>query len=234
MKKYVYFIYFLVIGLLFAACSTDTNDNSKGDGIKWDNEPTGTLSVNNSTLMDIVLFRGQVPTTTSILGGVRGSSTKTFDLTNVVDDFDIGGYMVLRGMTINEYNNNKSNLSNAKIEYSEIITYGLGKSYSAKINPSYFGNYCFRVNNTGQTGVELRKDSPNGEKISYIPPFATNYTIYSNSANTITVYPVYLFYNKAMHELISILPDSIEDSVSISPRHITDASIITYIFSNDL
>lgn len=233
MKKFFYFVFLLIIGLSFAACPGDTGDNgenSETDGIKWDNEPGGTLDVRNNSLNDIVLFTGQLPSSSSILGGVRKSSDKTFDISVFVDDFASGGYMLVRGMTIDEYKKNKSNLASAKVEYSAFVIYGQGMRYRAEINSSSFGDYCFKVTNTSRFGIELRKDSPDGEKISYLHPMAANITVYTNSADAITVFPIYLYYNQNIHQLTTFTPTSQEDTVSVIPRNISNGNVTTYSF----
>jgi len=225
-RTFVRFALCMIIILIFTACQ-DTDDNEEVDSIKWENESNGTINVVNNTLSDMVLFRG-TPANDTILGGIRKSSSKTFDISGVVDDFDLGGYMILRGMTVNEYDKNKSNLANAKAEYTTLVTYGKEINYRTEINPAFFGDYGFKVTNTGRIGIELRQDSPDGAKISYIPPMSVNYAVYINSANPITVYPVYLIYNQTTHQLTSFTPTSIEDTVSIAPRLITDGNVMTY------
>jgi len=232
MKKFVYFVLFLIISFIFTACS-DTNDNNENllaDGIKWDNEPDGTLEVQNNSLNDIVLFHGQILTVSSILGGIRKSSAKTFDISAFVDDFATGGYMIVRGLTIDEYNKNKSNLTNAKIEYTAMVLYRKGTRFKTEINPAYLGGYCFKVNNTSRIGIELRKNNLDGERINYIPPMAYNYTIYTNSAEIITVFPVYIIYNKLTKTITYFKSNANEESVTVSPKPLTDTSAAVYSF----
>jgi len=224
----------LILGLILGFAGCPEPNTGDGDGsIKWDNEPSGTLTVLNNVSKDMVLFQGQTPTSSSILGGVKASSTKTFDISDDVDDFNIGGYIVLRGMTLDEYEKNKSNLSNAKVEYSAMATYGQGKKFRAEINPAYAGDYYFKVTNGGKIGIELRKDSPDGEKIGYLPSLATNYALYASSSNSMTVFPVYVFYSKVTKQVTTIKPSSFGDTASVGPRPVTDSSVSTIRFPND-
>jgi len=211
----------------------DEDNKTESDGINWDNEPSGTLTILNNVTKDMVIFQGQNPSSTNILGGVKASSTKTFDISDDVDDFDIGGYIILRGMTLDEYNKNKSNLSTAKVEYSAMATYGQGKKFRAEISPSYTGDYYFKVTNGGKIGIELRKDSPDGEKIGYLPALATNYALYSSTSNSMTVFPVYVYYSKISKQVTTIKPSSFGDSASVGPRPVTDNSVSTIRFPND-
>jgi hypothetical protein len=247
MRKMLKFTAFLlVLGLILglAGCpdpndgnnnnnNNNNNNQNQGDGIKWDNEPSGTLTVLNNTSKDMVVFQGQTPSANSILGGVKAQTTKTFDISDDVDDFDVGGYIILRGMTLDEYTKNKSNLATAKVEYSAMATYGQGKKFRTEISPSYTGDYYFKVTNGGRIGIELRKDSPDGEKIGYLPALATNYALYSSTSNSMTVFPVYVFYSNVSKTVTTIKPTSFADSVSVGPRPVTDSSVSTVRFPND-
>ena len=113
----------------------------------------------------MVIFQGQTPTINNILGGVRGGASRDIDVSSHVTDFGVGGFMILRGITLDQYNANKSNLSLARIEYSAMATYGQGKKFRTEIMPNYMGDYAYRVTNIGRIGMELRKDSPDGEKV---------------------------------------------------------------------
>jgi hypothetical protein len=225
----------LVLGL--AGCPVE-NDGGKDDGggtdnIKWSNEPSGTLTVLNNTSKDMVLFQGQTPTVSSILGGVKANTTKTFDISDDVDGFDVGGYIILRGMSSDEYKKNKSNLTNAKIEYSAMATYGQGKKFRTEINPAYSGDYYFRVTNGGRIGIELRKNSPDGEKIGYLPALATGYSLYSSSSANITIFPVYVFFSNVTKQVTTIRSTSFVESASVGPRPVTDNTFAAIRFPND-
>lgn len=223
----------LIVGCPNPAGDSDGDGNGDGNGINWPPEPNGTLTVLNNTTKDMVIFQGQTPSNATILGGVRAGVTKTFDISDDVDDFDVGGYIILRGMTLDEYTANKSNLSAAKAEYSAMATYGQGKKFRAEINPAYSGDFYFKVTNAGRIGMELRKDSPDGEKIGYLPALATNYALYSNTSNSMTIFPVYVFYSNTTKRVTTIRATSFAESASVGPRPVTDQSVAVVRFPND-
>jgi hypothetical protein len=105
---------------------------------------------------------------------------------NPANDTETGGTGGGDGISLAEYDANKSNLANAKVEYSAMATYGQGKKFRAEISPAYTGDFYYKVTNGGRIGMELRKDSPDGEKIGYLPALATNYALYSNTSNDMT------------------------------------------------
>jgi hypothetical protein len=233
---------FLVMGcdLLNGNDDKDTKGNQTGtgtntdpdvqEGVSFKDEPNGTLTVLNNTSKDMVIFQGQTPQASSILGGVKALSQRTLDISDDVSDFSVGGYMILRGMTLDEYTKNKTNLSLGKVEYSAMATYGQNKKYRAEISSAYTGDYYFKVTNGGRIGIELRKDSPDGEKIGYLPALATNYLVYAAAPNSITVYPVYVYYSNLTREVTTIKPASWADSASIGPRPVNDNSVSTIRF----
>ncbi|MDR1127501.1 MAG: hypothetical protein LBL06_05170 [Treponema sp.] len=208
------------------------NDNVS-DGIDWQGSANGTLAVVNDTPSDMVLFQGQTPLPSSILGGVRATSKITIDLSTKVDDFNVGGYIIIRGMKLSEYQAHKNNLANAKVDYSAMATYGQGRKYQANISPNWTGEYYYKVTNKGRLGIELHKDSPDGEKIGYLPALATNYTLYASSTDSYTIYPVYVFYNKMTNEVTPFKPQSLGATASIGPRPVTDNTVATVQFPAD-
>jgi len=202
--------------------------------INWNNEANGTLTITNNVSNDMIIFMGLTPSFNNILGGVRGeSTTKTFDISDDVYDFNAGGYMILRGMSNDEYNAHKENLSQAKIEYSAMATYGADKKFKTVINPSYTGDYAYRVTNLGRIGMELRKDSPDGEKIGYLPALSSNMLLYADSADGFTVYPVYVYYSRTTDQVTTLKPTTQFETTNVSPQLATGGQILAYTFPAD-
>jgi hypothetical protein len=226
----------LLVSLAFAGCPTGDNGNGNGNGsdnIKWTPDANGTLNVSNNTSKDMVLFVGQNPNVNNIIGGVRAGTSKDFDISGQVSDFQIGGFVILRGITLDEYNANKSNLSQARIEYSAMATYGQNKKFRTEIYPSYMGDYAYRVTNIGRIGMELRKDSPDGEKVAYLPALASNMLLYTESTNGFALYPVYVYYTKSTGQVTTLKPTSMFETVSVSPRAATGGAVQSYTFPAD-
>jgi len=236
----------LIVGLLvsLAGCSDDGEENNGDgngdgdqtevdDGINWDNESNGTLTVINNVSKDMIIFQGQTPMASNILGGVKALSSKTFDISDDLDDFSVGGYLILRGITKDEYEANKTNLTKAKIEYSAMATYGQGKKFRTEISPNYTGDYAYRVTNLGRVGMELRKDSPDGEKIGYLPALAANMLLYADNTDGFAIYPVFVYYSKSTGQVTTLKPTSQFETVNVSPRPATGSEIQAYTLPAD-
>jgi len=221
----------LIMGL--TGCPTDDDGGKKKDGIDWDGDPNGTLTVINNVPKDMVIFQGQTPAASNIIGGVRATKSTTFDISGMVDDFNVGGYMILRGITLDEYNANKSSLGTAKIEYSAMATYGQGKKFRTEISPNYVGDFAYRVTNLGRIGMELRKDSPDGEKIGYLSALASNYTLYADKTDGFAIYPVFVYYSKSTGIVTTLKPTTQFETISVSPRPAGGNEIQAYILPSD-
>ena len=207
------------------------DDDTTTDGISYANQPNGTLTIRNNTKKDMVLFEGETPTKDTILGGVRAQTSRAFDVSSK-NDFSAGGWMIIKGMAASEYAANIDNLSQAKIEYSALATYHEGEYYEATINPNYTGDYFIKVSNNGKIGIELHKDSFNGEKIAYLSPHKANQCIYFDDNKSIRLYPVYVYYSKT-HHTVSTLSGDFFESRTVVPAASTESYVQTYAFPSD-
>jgi hypothetical protein len=218
---------------LFTIVGCGSHDGAEDD-IKWSDDNDGTLEVVNLSKKDVILFHGQVPMPESIMGGVRaGASSRIFDVSKYVSDFGAGGYMILRGITREQYNEHRYNLSEAKVEFNAFATYKADTKYRIEINYDYTGDNAFRVTNTGRIGLELRKNSPDGEKVSYLPALEVNQMIYTQTTNAITLFPVYVFYNKSTQTINTIHATSHFEAVMATPQPVSGNRFQTYTFPND-
>lgn len=223
----------LAAGLVFGLAGCDEGEKDAGDDIKWSNDANGTLNVTNNTSNDMVLFIGQTPTVNNIIGGVSAGNSKDFDIASRVSDFQIGGFAIIRGITRDEYNANRNNLTQAKIEYSAMATYGQGKKFRTEISPIFMGDYGYRVTNIGRIGMELRKDSPDGEKVGFLPALASNMLLYTNSTDGFTLYPVYVYYSRSTGQVTTLRPTTMFETVTVSPRGLQSGQIQSYTFPAD-
>jgi len=223
---------------MFISCGAHA-DPYVFDGINWEGDNGGTLELINGSNKDMILFVGQTPAKSSMLGGVRSGATRKYDISTHVDDFATGGYTILRGISKEEWDNNPDP-TKAKIEFNSMVTYG-GKDgqgntkvYRYNIDPNYMGDNAFRVVNRGQIGIELRKDSPDGEKVAYLGALQQNQMVYTESTDALTLFPVYVFYNRTTGEITQLKSTTILESVLASPRSLApNSNIQTYYFPND-
>jgi len=231
-KLHLFPLLLLSATLTFLGCGV--NDDAE-IFIKWDDDNGGTLEVVNNSNKDIVLFHGQVPANASIIGGVRGGGTsRLIDISKYVSDFDVGGYIILRGMSRDEFNANSLNLAAAKVEFNAFATYGAGKKYRVAIDRNYTGDNAVRITNRGRVGLELRKNSPEGEKVAYLPALQVNQMLYTQTTEALTLFPFYVLYNNSTQTITTLKATSMLEAVTAAPRPASNPSgINTVYFPND-
>jgi hypothetical protein len=225
--------------LLLSAISTSMSmflgcSDHYDDGINWDGDNGGTLELVNGSSKDFILFVGQVPSKSSMVGGVRAGVTVRHDISKHVSDFAVGGYAILRGVTKEEYDKN-SDPAKAKVEFNAMVTYRGGAIYRYNIDRNYMGDNGFRVTNRGKIGMELRKDSPDGEKVAYLPALQQNQIVYTQTTDALTLFPVYVFYNKTTGEVTTLKSATLFESIQASPRPMgaNASGIQNYYLPND-
>ncbi|MDR2594985.1 MAG: hypothetical protein LBC87_09485 [Fibromonadaceae bacterium] len=205
------------------------------DRINWNGDSGGSLEIINGSNKDIVLFIGQVPATSTIMGGAKAGKTTSFDPGKYVGEaeYGVGGWTVIRGITKEKYDEN-FDLSKATVEYMAMATYRKGTTYRIQIDGAYLGDYGFKVTNRGQIGMELRRNSPEGEKVSYLPALQVNQIIYAETSNGMTLFPVYVFFNKKTGEVSTLKATSMKSAVDVSPRSLMDETKLqSYTFPDN-
>jgi len=212
-KKWTAVFFAMLLAVAFAACGDDDED-----GINWNGNPNGTLTVVNNSMSDMVVFTGQSLTPNGILGGVRAGKTLTLDVSAKEDDFQTGGFMILRAVRLAEYTANKGNLALAKVDYSAMATYGAGKKYRAELRSTSDGQFTYMVHNRSDYGLELRENSPDGEKIGYLSPKQVRRAMFSPTNDPLTISPVYVAYNVRSQSIVTFAPTGLLDSQDVQPR----------------
>ena len=218
---------------MFLSCGQHL-DPYQYDSVNWDGSNSGTIELQNGSNKDMVIFVGQTPAPSNLLGGVKAGATVKHDISKHVSDFSVGGFAILRGISKEEWDNNQLEPSKAKIEFTAMVTYGSGKMYRYNITLSNTGNNAVRVTNRFNIGMELRKNSPNGEKVAFLPGLATNQMIYTSSTEAITLFPVYVFFNKTTAEVTTLETTEMKAALIVAPRPLgPNQSINDYYLPKD-
>jgi len=227
-KKSFLALLLLAATSMFFSCGQH-NDVYFNDGIDWNGDPSGTLELVNGSSKDMVLFVGQTPAASSMLGGVRAGATIRHDISKHVSDFAVGSWAILRGITKDEWDKNPDP-SKAKIEFTAMVTYRAGAVYRYNIDRNFIGDYGFRVENNERVGIELRKDSPDGEKVAYLPAYQRNQMVYASSTDIMMLFPVFVVYNNTTKEVTTIKSQSMAASASVGAVPLTDKEMPTLQF----
>jgi hypothetical protein len=227
-----------VLGLFlsFISCPWDDNEDGVGgeyaqyyDG-SFRNNRNGTVEVVNNTQHDMLLFAGSTISLNYIIGGIRAYSTNTINF-STEPDYAVGGYKVIHAVKQDEF---KTYGLQSRTDHSAMITYGGGEKFRINIISTTDGDYQYIVYNmNNQYALELRKNSPEGEKVAYLPRAAKNRVIKSPTNDPITVFPVWIAFNRVTKSIVSFSPsdagDSWEGERDIQPRS-PSGEISTYRF----
>jgi len=222
--------------LLLAAISINLfschNDPYVFDGVNWDGDSNGALELVNGSNKDFILFIGKIASQSSIVGGVRQGATRRYDISRHVDDFAVGGFTILRGVTKDEWDKNPDP-TKAKVEFTAMVTYRSGAVYRYNINPDWIGDYAFRAENNSPVGIELRKDQPDGEKVAYLPPYQRNQLVYASTTDIMNLFPVFVVFNNTTKEVTTIKAQSMAAQVAVGAVPLTDKQMPTIQFPDE-
>ena len=194
----------LVLGLIFglAGCpEPDKGDGGEGDeyakyyeGSYRDNV-NGTVEVVNNTSYDMLLFSGSALTVNNIVGGVKAFSTNTVNFSKEAD-YTIGGYKVIHAVKESVF---KTDEDKSRTDHSAMVTYRDGAKFRTNIVSTTDGAYEIWVQNmNAKYALELRKNSPEGEKIAYLTRNERYRQIKVPTNATMTLFPVWIAFNNVI------------------------------------
>ena len=229
----------LVIGILcFSGCDKDGRNNDDDDdeengniydtfysGDYRDNQ-IGTVEVVNNTVYDMLLFSGPVISTNYIVGGVRAGATNTVNF-STESDYKIGGFKILQAVKQSEFDAQKIA---SIVDWRAMVTYREGSKFHTTISFTE-GGYQYRVSNRSALySLELRKNSPDGERVVFIERAEVNKVVRCADDNPITVFPVWIAFNTETKALVNFTPvDYLNHPVTIEPKLPSD-SVNSYNF----
>jgi hypothetical protein len=215
----------LVLGL--AGCPNEDDGNGGGGGGEYDqyydgtfrNNRNGTVEVVNNTSHNMLLFSGETISLNYIVGGVRAYSTNTVNF-STESDYTVGSYKVIHAVKEGEFDTYGQN---SKVDHSAMVTYRDGTKFRTNIVSTTDGAFQFTVNNKNtQYALELRKNTPEGEKVAYLTKAEQRRVIKSPSNAQMTLFPVWIAYNNATKSIVSFAPsdygDIWEGWRDVSPR----------------
>jgi len=209
----------LILGLamgLFGCPSEDKEDDGEDEYAKYyegsyrDNV-NGSVEVVNNTKYDMLLFSSSDSTITvnNIVGGVRAFSTNTVNFSKEAD-YTVGGYKVIHAVKESVF---KTDGEHSRTDHSAMVTYRDGAKYRTNIVSTTDGAYEIWVQNmNAKYALELRKNSPEGEKIAYLTRNERYRQIKSPTNATMTLFPVWIAFNNVTKTIVSFTPSDVGDT----------------------
>ena len=199
----------LVLGL--AGCPDDKGGDDPKDGDEFAKyyEPSyrgnvnGSVEVINPTQYDMLLFKNKTLIDNNIVGGVRNGETGRINFSDE-KDYTVGGFKILYAVKQSEY---KTAKGNSNVDYTAMVTYRNGSEFRITLISRYDGNYQFTsFNRNTDWPMELRKNTPEGEKIAFLAKGETWYKIKTTSTDLFTVYPVWIAFNTVSKAIVPFCP----------------------------
>jgi len=229
MKKMLkMWVLMLIVGLIFslAGCKDDDGkDPGTGgnyaqyyDG-SFKNNRNGTVEVVNNTQYDMLLFTGETISLNYIVGGVKAGTRNTVNFSDK-SDYQVGGYVLLRAVKQTEFDTAKDQ---SRIDHTAMVTYGEGKKFITNIVSTTDGAYQYTVYNRSRDyGLELRKNSPEGEKVAYLTKGEVRRVIQSPNRTELTLYPVWVAFNNVTKSIVTFTPNDTLSALDIQPKQPTE------------
>ena len=228
-------MFLLAFGLVLGVIGCDDgNDKNTGDKYAKYYKSTfrgnnnGTVDVINPTKYKMLLFRRGALLDSNIIGGVHPSDTAQVNFSDR-SDFTVGGYEIIYAIKQSEYESKKGN---AEIDYSAMITYRGNYRFRITLQSRYDGNYVFQCFNRSEDWpMEIRKNTPDGDKIAFLARREAYYKVYATSTDPFTATPVWIAYNSITRAITTFIPQGgdLEGGVqTIQPQ--TQSNMEDYYF----
>ena len=219
----------LIVGLIFSftGCPEDDGGKDPGKGGNYAqyydgsfrNNRNGTVEVVNNTQYDMLLFTGETISLNYIVGGVKAGTRNTVNFSDK-SDYQVGGYVLLRAVKQKEFDTAKDQ---SRVDHTAMVTYGEGKKFTTNIVSTTDGEYQYTVYNRSRDyGLELRKNSPEGEKVAYLTKGEVRRVIQSPNRTELTLYPVWVAFNNVTKSIVTFTPNDTLSALDIQPKQSTE------------
>ncbi|MCL2180659.1 MAG: hypothetical protein FWB83_05980 [Treponema sp.] len=218
------FIFILSLTLSLYSCGSASQRDSYPStftdtiNIRWNNDASGFLSINNDTDDDLILYAGSIYNPENILGGVRRKSERRIDFYDNLSA-DRGQFM-LRAVKDSVYRGKAGWLVCDDVIFSILVTYDKINNRQIFVTvPEHTGGQAEAlISNSTNFIVQFRVGRPDGEVLTTLLPLEMNKKIYMNySSQGYLLFPVYQYYDLASNVRANAA-QSIQDGIVIMPQ----------------
>jgi hypothetical protein len=194
----------------------------------------GSLTINNQASFDVIIFAGKVAND-NVLGGIQARKSRTFDISALSLPAKNGSFLI-RAASYTTYSGKSRRITEADVLYTGLVVYDLNDPRDATNINIYAGinqeqsEYIY-VSNTSKFVLELRVDSPNGERLATLAPMQENKRVFLTplpQGMPYSFYATYVYIDPTTNEVKSFSARSRAERV----RRIPDAeSVNPMVFS---
>jgi hypothetical protein len=183
----------------------------------------GTLTINNQASFDVIIFAGRV-NNNNVMGGIRAGQSRTFDLTTLSLPGKNGSFLI-RATSFDVYNRRSARVTEEDVVYTGLVVFDLNDPRQ-RTNLNVFAGISesqeeyIWISNTSKFVLELRADSPNGEKMATLAPFQTNKAIplqRKQSNMPYDFYATYIYIDPQTNEIFNFAARGMEERQRRSP-----------------
>jgi hypothetical protein len=225
MKKAFLFELTAVIAAVMALAGCATKNGAESTSarqaaqvnIKWDDDRTGMLTVNNNVNEPLVLFAGTI-INQHILGGVRALSTRRIDFFDRMED--AGGTFLLRAVKETSYRSKGSQLTSDDIIFAGLVVYdkGAARAIQVNINQMLDGDAYVVIQNDTNMALQIRIDRPDGPTLTTLAPLERNKKVYMEpNPDGYVFFPVYEYYDRVSMGIRSVTARDLADGIPMMP-----------------
>ncbi|MDR0910504.1 MAG: hypothetical protein LBM77_12150 [Spirochaetaceae bacterium] len=226
-KKGLFLALWVVLGTaLLVGCGTkpasgdqsSTAKEAAEANVKWDNDDSGYLTVNNNLQEPLILFAGTI-NNRHILGGVRGMENRLIDFYGQVSESN--GVFLLRAIREETYRAKGSSVSSDDVISANLVSYDKNNSRMTNIDISQDlgGNAVIMLQNDSNMAMEVRINSPTGPKLTTLPPLARNQKVYLNqNPDGYIFFPIYQYYDKESMSVRSVAISDLAGGYPMNPQ----------------
>jgi hypothetical protein len=199
------------------AITTDKGKNYatiKGNETLFKSEP-GSLTINNQASFDVIIFAGKVANN-NVMGAISAQKNRSFDLAKLNLPGKKGSFLI-RAAAFEKYSG-KYQVKESDILYTGLVVYDLTDPKDKTNINIYAGiqeteqDFIY-VSNMSKFVLELRLDTPTGEKIATLPPLQENKRIFLTplpQGMPYSFYPTYVYVDPSTNEIQSFISSGVE------------------------
>jgi hypothetical protein len=222
-RQIVILLVVAILTLLVASCNstpegTITFRITEAD---FQSDRNGLLRINNYASFDVAVFAGRVERG-NFIGAIRARGTRDFDISKLPNRPEKGAFL-FRATSVQTLNNKgKVGITEEDVVYTGLVAYDLSQP-NRRIEKDIFARvddkqetFVYVANETKYV-IELRLDSPDGEKVGVLSPGQRNKKLWIQEQPdglSYRFFPTYIYINPNTGEM-----DAFTDTVNLDgPR----------------
>jgi hypothetical protein len=187
--------------LVLAGCATPPEGTTimKINEEDFTSDAKGILRINNFTNFDVAIFAGKVGRG-NYMGAIHAKGSRTFDITKIQSSLARKGAFLFRAVSYETLSRNgKANIEEKNVIYTGLVAYDLDRP-DRTVERDIFANVDDKeqtfiyLSNPTKYVVELRLDSPDGDKVAVLGPGERNKKVWIKEQEDRLPYRLFVTY----------------------------------------